>query len=154
MADPIHISQVPVDVDPAENGTVTNPFDKKVILGYNGRKYLFKPKESRGFNLPICLHFANHLAQMVVIEEHEQKIVKMATKKAVALDGSKVEQVDEELLMKLRKEPIPSFRDAVWKKIKSLVKTDSDFFRDKSAQIKATGKGDIIGEFDENEELL
>lgn len=154
MANTVDISEVPVDVDPAEIGVVSNPFKRRVILGFNGKKYLFKASQERSFSLPIALHFGNHLAQMVVMEEHDKKIIEMATKKAVALDGSAVEQVDEVLLMKLRKEPIPQFKDAVWEKMKVIVKSDSDFFKDKNAKRKATGRVDSPEEAEEDEELL
>lgn len=152
MADVQEITEIPVDIDPAELGTVSNPFKRRVILGFNGKKYLFKASEERTFQLPIAIHFANHLAQMVIFDEHEKKIITMATKKAVALDGSNVEQIDEVLLMKLRKEPIPEFRRLVWEKMKTLVKTDSDFFKDKGAQKKATGIGEEV--IEEDGELL
>lgn len=42
MANTVDISEVPVDVDPSEIGTVTNPFKRRVILGFNGKKYLSK----------------------------------------------------------------------------------------------------------------
>lgn len=154
MANTVDISEVPVDVDPSEIGVVSNPFKRRVILGFNGKKYLFKASQERNFPLPIALHFGNHLAQMVVMEEHDKKIIEMATKKAVAIDGSAVEQVDEVLLMKLRKEPIPQFKDSVWEKMKTIIKTESDFFKDKNAKRKATGRVDSPEEVEEDEELL
>lgn len=155
MANTVDISEVPVDVNPSEIGVVSNPFKRRVILGFNGKKYLFKASQERSFPLPIALHFGNHLAQMLVFEEHEKKIIEMATKKAVAIDGSAVEQVDDGLLMKLRKESIPQFKDAVWEKMKVIVKSDSDFFKSKNAKRRATGRVDSPeDEENEDEELL
>lgn len=154
MAEAIDISEVPVDIDPAEIGIVVNPFKKRVILGYNGKKYLFKASQERQFPLPIALHFGNHLAQMIVHEEHEKKVIEKATKKAVALDGSTIEQIDEALLAKTIKDPIVGFQNLVWEKMKVIVKTDSDFFKDKNAQRKATGNVDSPEEAEEDGELL
>jgi Holliday junction resolvase RusA-like endonuclease len=133
------IEAVPVDVDPLENGTVTNPFDKKFIVQFNGKEIVFKPKESKDFQLPVALHCAKHMADRLVYQEREEEIIQIATVKMTNTDGKTMEIVDEKIKYEESKKPITNYRKRVFEHMKKLVKTDSKFFKDKDAQEKATG---------------
>jgi hypothetical protein len=151
MADLIEdISQVPMDIDPIDIGTITNPLKETFVCMYNGKKRItLAPGESKSFPLNICVHVAKHLADRIVYTNREKEILKLASKEVQSADGKYVRMIDDKILFEERKKAIPNYRERLWEEMKKVITTDSTFFYSENAEGKATGytkRGETIDE--------
>lgn len=146
----VEIDQVKPDIDDFETGTILNPLAEDFTHAYGGRAitvpagkkvkaYRFvktevenektgkmelkKKKEEyekiipgeKQMQLPIAVHVVNHLAQKIVRAKHRAFVGGIKDEKKKEIESSK---------------PIPDYKGKVWKKMKELTKTDSNFFDD------------------------
>lgn len=136
----VDIEQLDPDIDEMAVGVVKNPlleefshpYAKKILTVPAGKKqkaFRFvkvegtekKKREEytkviageKQFPLYIAVHLAKHLAEKIIREEHRKFIDGITDDKKRDIESGK---------------PIPDYKGKVWKKMKELVDTDSDFF--------------------------
>jgi len=146
------IENVPMDVDPTDMGTITNPLKETFICIYNGKKRItIKAGESRTFPLNICIHVAKHLADRVVYANREKEILLLSTKEVQDSSGKYVKMIDEKIMFEENKKAIPNYRERLWTEMKNVIKTDSNFFSSENARGKATGEVNRSKQIEEDE---
>ena len=143
----VDIDQVTPDIDELEIGIVKNPLSEDFTHPYAGRpltipagkkqkafrfveveekdkdgKVVKKKKREeytkitggqKEFPLYVAVHLAKHLAEKIIRAEHKEYINGIKDEKKREMEASK---------------PIPDYKGKIWKKMKELVETDSDFF--------------------------
>ena len=146
----VDISQVKPDIDEMAVGIVKNPFLEDFTHPYAGRpltipagkeqkafrfveveekdkngKVVKKKKKEeytkiiagkKQFPLYVAVHLAKHLAEKIIRAEHRKYIEGIKDDKKRDIEAAK---------------PIPDYKGKIWRKMKELVETDSDFFNEK-----------------------
>lgn len=164
MAEIQEIEAVTPDVTMLETGTVTNPLDEDFVCVYDGKYRITVPaKGKKIIALPIALHVAKHLSDRIVHAEWEAETLKMATRKVETKEESIddkgkaqtisrfTDHIDEKLLFEARKRAIPNYKDKLWQTMKTIVKSDSKFFKDKDSERRAMGGSMIVAEENERD---
>lgn len=133
----VDIDQVPPDIDPMATGVILNPLSEEFVFGFAGKEYTIpaaseesvegedgKKKKTlvagrREFPLTACVHFAKHLAEKIIRDEHRKGVLAIKDDK----------RRDDE-----SRKAIPDYKGKIFEKMKTLVITDSDFFGKESTK--------------------